>query len=660
MFSDRQEPDSGISLIPMEATASGKALLPGSGLGKPNQGAMPDESLPWLGADPLLCACPECGAPLSVRRWLFVADCWQCGTSIALTEEQLREAIGRPVSSNSLASPPAEDRLKTRQRSRPPTPVPPPVPMPPEPMGDTVAAGRDRRTVLRSATEHPSVRNETIRRPSRVRARLQQAAKDNPVDIWIHRLFRTLPAWLVSALFHLFVLILLALWAIESRKEEPFIVLATELSRDRQEGGVEEVLDPADEVRFDLPIPSEHLPTDPTKREALIRADQEARQLRIDPDAAEPQLPELHKVKSTIASQDKPRRMLAVRDPRVRVEMIKKEGGTTLTEAAVARGLRWMAQHQNGDGSWSLHAFGNTPDCQGRCGHAGSVRSDAAGTSLVLLPFLGAGQTHLVGQYQEEVSHGLRWLIERQKADGDLRHSSTGNSGMYAHGQAAIVLCEALAMTGDEQLHKPAQKAIDFIVEGQHAAGGWRYNPGQPGDTSVLGWQLMALQSARAGQLHVPDHTLENAGHYLDSVAHNDGARYAYMPNQAPTHVMTAEALLCRMYLGWTMSDPGLAEGIEWLVNEHPPRADNMNMYYWYYATQAMHHVGSGSWSRWNLWMRDALVESQQLRGHEAGSWTPRHQHGAAGGRLYATALATCILEVYYRHAPIFRQIELE
>ena len=66
MFSDRQEPDSGISLIPMEATASGKALLPGSGMGKPNQGAMPDESLPWLGADPLLC-----GPQMAVRGRLL-------------------------------------------------------------------------------------------------------------------------------------------------------------------------------------------------------------------------------------------------------------------------------------------------------------------------------------------------------------------------------------------------------------------------------------------------------------------------------------------------------------------------------------------------------------------------------------------------------------
>ena len=89
-------------------------------------------------------------------------------------------------------------------------------------------------------------------------------------------------------------------------------------------------------------------------------------------------------------------------------------------------------------------------------------------------------------------------MMQNQKPNGDLRANFPGQAGMYAHGQGAIVLCEALAMTGDEQLRDPAQRAIDFIENAQHRQGGWRYQPGQPGDTSVLGWHLMAIQSARS------------------------------------------------------------------------------------------------------------------------------------------------------------------
>ena len=106
---------------------------------------------------------------------------------------------------------------------------------------------------------------------------------------------------------------------------------------------------------------------------------------------------------------------------------MKKEGGTLLTEAAVARGLRWLAQNQNQDGSWSLSNYqrSDRPDNQG----------DTAGTALALLPFLGAGQTHEYGMYKENVAQGLRWLIERQAIDGDLRAGLNNVQGMYAHGQ---------------------------------------------------------------------------------------------------------------------------------------------------------------------------------------------------------------------------------
>jgi hypothetical protein len=349
---------------------------------------------------------------------------------------------------------------------------------------------------------------------------------------------------------------------------------------------------------------------------------------------------------------------VAARDPRIRVEVVKQEGGTTLTEAAVARGLRWLAMHQEADGHWSLHDFHRSAGCS--CGGNGSQRSDAAGTSLALLPYLGAGQTHLVGRYRDEVSRGLRWLLKNQAENGDLRANSQGNTGMYAHGQAAIVLCEAYMMTGDETLRDPAQRALDFIVAAQHDAGGWRYEPKQAGDTSVVGWQVMALQSGRAAKLNVPDETLELAGVFLDSVSSNSGAKYAYVPRQAPTHVMTAEGLLCRMYLGWKLDMPGIEQGVEFLVTQHLPSKRDPNIYYWYYGTQALHHYGGDEWEMWNREMREILIETQERGGHQAGSWEPRGEHAPAGGRIYMTALATCSLEVYYRHLPIFRQIDLE
>ncbi len=73
-----------------------------------------------------------------------------------------------------------------------------------------------------------------------------------------------------------------------------------------------------------------------------------------------------------------------------------------------------------------------------------------------------------------------------------------------------------------------------------------------------------------------------------------------------------------------------------------------------------MHHVGGAAWDRWNRAASDRLIASQATAGHEAGSWNPRTRYDYAAGRIYTTALATCTLEVYYRHTPIFRKIRLD
>ena len=59
---------------------------------------------------------------------------------------------------------------------------------------------------------------------------------------------------------------------------------------------------------------------------------------------------------------------------------------------------------------------------------------------------------------------------------------------------------------------------------------------------------------------------------------------------------MTAEGLLCRLYLGWNKErNPQLTDGVNWLVDNHLPDASKTNMYYWYYATQVMHHYGAST-----------------------------------------------------------------
>lgn len=338
-----------------------------------------------------------------------------------------------------------------------------------------------------------------------------------------------------------------------------------------------------------------------------------------------------------------------------KARLVATAGGSEGSERAVALALKWLADHQMPDGGWS---FDHTKagGCGNQCRNPGSLADARSGaTAMALLPFLGAGQTHREGEYSKNVRAGLYYLItNRMKVSPEGGSFYESGGSMYSHGLAAICLTEAYAMTRDKVLRAPAQEALNFIVSAQDpVGGGWRYQPRQKGDTSVVGWQLMALKSGYMGYLQVPPVTIQKAVRFLDSVQSNEGANYGYTdPGAGPA--TTAVGLLCRMYMGWDKDNPALQRGVKWLSERGPSKTD---MYYNYYASQVLRHWEGEEWKKWNAEMRDFLVNSQAKAGHETGSWFFADGHKTdRGGRLYCTALACMILEVYYRHLPLYRK----
>jgi hypothetical protein len=336
----------------------------------------------------------------------------------------------------------------------------------------------------------------------------------------------------------------------------------------------------------------------------------------------------------------------AGRDAASRARLAYARGGTPASENAVEMGLAWLALHQLDDGSWHFDHRGGL--CGGACRNPGSIGTTTGSTGLALLAFLGAGYTTEAGPYREVVKKGLYYLTSRMLVTpqgGDLQEGT-----MYAQGIATLALCEAYALTRDPALRPVAQQAIDFICHAQHSAGGWRYYPGQPGDTTVFSWQLMALKSASLSDLDVPSPVIEAAMSYLDSVQSIGGSAYGYQkPGNEPGP--TAIGLLSRMYYGWRREDPRLQRGVGILETLGPSKHD---VYFNYYATQVLHHFYGPGWESWNSEVRDYLVTTQETRGHERGSWFFADKHGTLGGRLYTTAMCIMILEVYYRHMPLY------
>ena len=275
-----------------------------------------------------------------------------------------------------------------------------------------------------------------------------------------------------------------------------------------------------------------------------------------------------------------------------------------------------------------------------------------------LLPFLAAGQTQASnGPFQKTVAGSVNWLISHQKADGDL--SADAQSQMYSHGLATLALCEDYGISRDKAVRVAAQKAVNFIQAAQNQrTGGWRYHPGEEGDTSVVGWQMMALKTAQMAGLSVKSTAFEGARKWLQSCAPRmqKSGQFSYQPEGGPTPPMSAVGILCSQYLHAGRADPVVTGGAQLLMANQPDSA-NRNIYYWYYATQVMHNMADNDWDTWNRKMQKILVDSQAREGCASGSWDPekpnRDAWGPQGGRIMITSLSALTLEVYYRYLPL-------
>lgn len=354
---------------------------------------------------------------------------------------------------------------------------------------------------------------------------------------------------------------------------------------------------------------------------------------------------------------DLPQGAFTGRSGETKAKLIKEGGANEASEQAVALGLAWLAKQQKTDGGWEYDR--------------GNKEKRAAATGMALLAFLGAGETHKneKGKYRDVVKKGLGFLVKMCA----LKGANPGRMSMLSYEQAiaTLALCEAYGMTKDPALKPYAQAAVNYIQKAQGPNGSWGYAAGTNGDTSIVGWEIQALFTAKmAKDLVVNEKVLKNASKFLDFVsAGEEKAMYGYADNKAahPGNALTASGLLSRSSIdAWGPKHPGMIEGVTGLLKNSPVgKGQIKNLYYYYYATQVVHFFDGEEWKTWNLGskaadgsrkegMRDWLVSEQvQKEGENRGSWNPEGGFiGTSCGRLGTTAMCILTLEVYYRHLP--------
>ena len=337
---------------------------------------------------------------------------------------------------------------------------------------------------------------------------------------------------------------------------------------------------------------------------------------------------------------------------------------------AVERGLAWLAQHQNADGSWTA-----------KIGYKINTNYDytrddyphVGVTSLAGMAFLAGGHLPGRGRHGPVIERALDFVLAAVQEDGYITH---GGTRMYSHAFSTLFLAEIYGMTHRADVKAKLQLAVDFIVNSQNLEGGWRYEPyAAESDMSIVVCQVLALRAARNIGIRVPKATVDRAARYVvdsavteQSLSQNFyGGRRRYENEYGSFHYQKQDgsrssfpltaAGVTALFGAGIFSDAAIDAGIRYLrvnmlsFNQQTGLSKGGDYFFWYghyYGVQAMYTAGADAWETYFDLVRDEVIAMQE----PSGAFPNRVGPGPAFG----TAMAVLILEIPYRFLPIFQR----
>jgi len=338
---------------------------------------------------------------------------------------------------------------------------------------------------------------------------------------------------------------------------------------------------------------------------------------------------------------------------------------TPQSEAALARGLRWLAENQGPEGNWGSNDLGLV--------------------AMGALAFLADGHLPGRGRYGEVPQRAIDYILRNAQAGG-LLNVAGSHRDMYNHGLATFVLGQAYGMSGDRRLGDALEKSLQLIVHTQCEDGGWDYvaRPQARGhDLSLVVMQAKALRSAVDSGFEVPPEVIQLAiegvrARYRpqhgrtspESEAMKGPGQFTYNGHRV-TVAMSAAGVVCLQEFG-QYEDWRIPKNLEFIsvnvqeqTKSEPRRNGRMafDAYTMYYVGQALYQAGGQHWRQSYPRLRDQLVASQvhdaQDRSRD-GHWEAGQHVSGKPGNLYGTSVACFILAIPNRYLPILQEGKIE
>jgi hypothetical protein len=332
-------------------------------------------------------------------------------------------------------------------------------------------------------------------------------------------------------------------------------------------------------------------------------------------------------------------------------------------EVAVDRAVKYLADAQNEDGSWTSGGFG--------MGGRGGPR-DPAITALCVMSFLSSGHAPGEGPYGDKILKGIRYVCSQQQQNGVFAGNQFGNTVMYSHGICTLMVAEVIGLLPDPkeaaQLRQRLAAGVQLIRSAQSrrpGEQGWRYSI-RPvdADMSVTAWQIMALRAAKNVGCDVPTDVIDRAVEYVNNSRDQRTGGYRYTRNGQTTVACTGASILSlelttKLYHGSSNSKDAAAYIADEIKRTGGnPRVQQHFFYGVYYTAQAMFQIGGKYWTWYRDYLHWLLMSPEAHQQRPGGFWDGVSGDDQMAGVNYSTAMAVLALTVEYRFLPIYQRGE--
>ncbi len=304
-------------------------------------------------------------------------------------------------------------------------------------------------------------------------------------------------------------------------------------------------------------------------------------------------------------------------------------------EDPLASAMAWMCETQEADGSWSTARWGGRP------------QFEVALTGLALMAML-EGDT-ASGPVQSAIDRAVGYLVSKQDETG--RIGPAFDAELYNQGIATLALARACQERKTESLRVALDRSLNRIGSLQNADGGWGYQNtvDRASNLSITLWQVEALRlGGKLGQESGQGQILRGLRWMTRMVSRNGSFGYR-QPGDVEGKAQTLTAMGAMSLsddVAGSLLNPEVSRAIRKEVSRlaDDPGPD-MDYYRRYFLAAALKKMGEEPLvARQLLGLRERLIARQEAGGSNQGSWPADDQWSEAGGRVYATAMASLAL----------------